>query len=210
MSPIETPARGTPSRLVLGAERHLPPEQHGEAFRRGRRVIDDGSGERHLLDVQQRIGRCRWQSATEVRIEWLFGAEPLDHDAGSIGGVGEHDVTIDARGDAHPVVSEELDRGVNVRDLHGDRAHVGSETLHEAIDGTSCNDRLADLDDVVAEPGHAAPTSDRRVLDATVLEHPQSGDPDQCIPCALIVRDHRRGVEAPPNLVPASHAALTS
>ena len=105
------------------------------------------------------------------------------------------------RRDAHPCRFEEGDGGIDVRDLHRDRTHVGSESLDEAVDGAALDDRFADLDDVVADPGHAAAATDRRIFEAAVLEHPEPDEVDQRVASPFVVGHHRRGVEAPSDVM---------
>jgi enoyl-CoA hydratase/carnithine racemase len=63
------------------------------------------------------------------------------------------------------------------------------------------DDRFTDLDDVVAHPGHPASAADRRVFEATVLQHPEPDECDERVAGAFVVGHHRSGVEAPANTV---------
>jgi hypothetical protein len=198
---------GRTGRRLFVDERDAVPDHRRQSFGIADRICDDRSAECHLVDVEDRRRDRLGQRRAEPRVELaVLVVVPLDHHAGGVGRVRERDVVTDARRQPDPIGGEKVERGIEVRDLRCDRAHVRPESRHEPIDGTAGDDRLADLEHVVTQPRHAAAAPDRRILETAVLEHPQAGDPDQRIAGALVVGDHRRRVEAPEHLMPAHFA----
>ena len=74
------------------------------------------------------------------------------------------------------------DGGIDIGNLHRDRAHVGAELLDETVDGAALDDRLAELDRVVPDPGHTPASPDGRVVEPVFLEDTGAGQPSQRVP----------------------------
>jgi hypothetical protein len=186
-------------------EGHGRAEQAGVAGRPGERVVDQRADEGVLCDRRQDTGARRrvGEGSAEAGIGGELEGAPLEEDATGVARVAEAHLGAGAGCDVHVLLLQVGHGGLNVVDLQGDRVHAAAEPGDE-LGRSALADRLADLDCVVAGPGHAAPPPDARLGGLVVFE---DGEPDEDaeVPDGqVVVGHHRRGVEQPADVVRAT------
>ncbi len=112
-------------------------------------------------DRRERAGR----GGAEAGVDGELEGAPLEEDAAGVAGVAEAHLGAGARRDAHLLGFEVGHRRLEVLDLQRDGVHAAAEALDE-LGRRAVADRLADLDGVVAHPGHAAPPPDAGSVDS--------------------------------------------
>ncbi len=148
-------------------------------------------------DGDGRDGRGRGRRGTEVRVDVELEAAPLHEDARRVPRVGEAHLGPGPGRDAHALrASRCASRCVEILDLERDRVHAATMARDE-LAGGAVDDRLADFDGVVADPGHAAPPADAGFGGLAVLEHPEPGQETEAIDGQVVVGHHGRRVEQP-------------
>ena len=178
-------------------------EQLGEAAGPGEGVVDQRADEGVLRRRRQDSSRRRrvGTGAAEAGIDRELEGAPLEEDAPGVAGIAEAHLGAGAGRDVHLLLLQVRHRRLEVLDLQRDGVHAAPETRDELGRG-ALDDRLADLDGVVAGPRHPAPPPDARLVRLAVFEHRQS-DQDAEVPDGqVVVGHHGGGVEEPPDVVP--------
>ena len=99
-SPRSTPARGGVGRPVGREGGHGGVEHAAEVLGGRGRVVDDGSHEREVAHVDDRLDAARRQGVAPAGIVALVVAEPLEEQSGGVAGTGERHPGLRAVGGA--------------------------------------------------------------------------------------------------------------
>ena len=156
-----------------------------------------------MLRHRRQDATGRWRigpGSAEAGVDGELEGAPLEEDAPGVTGVAEAHFRARAGCDVHLLALEVGHRRLEVLDLERNGVHATAETLDE-LGRRTVADRLADLNGVVARPGHTAAAPDARFGRLAVLQHGEPHQGGQVPDGEVVVGHHRRGVEQPPHVV---------
>ena len=214
-SPSDTPATGWPGAASACSKVTVVPSSAAKRSAQASGVVDQRADERVLRGRRQRRAGsgCR-PGAAEAGVDRELEGAPLEEDAAGVAGVAEAHLGQGPRRDVHLLLLQVRHRRLEVLDLQGDGVHAAPEARDE-LGRRALDDRLADLDRVVAGPRHAAAPPDARLGRLAVLEHREADQGAEVPDGQVVVGHHRGGVEQPADVVsppcvgPAHRPAVT-